>query len=311
MQGAPARRILVTGANKGIGLAIVKAVLNDYADTFVFLGSRDVSRGEEAVATLLEEDPDLEDRVEVLEIDTSEEASVAKAAANVAAKFGRYPQPLYGIVNNAGIAGGEAEEIMSVNVEGPQRVDKAFMPLLLSSGGRIVYVSSGAAPSFVQGCSAEKQAFFTDPNLTWQDIYRRMTSCLNFPDGTSDFEANGLGAGTGMMRGWYGLSKALLNAYCVSMARQYPRLKINSCSPGFIATDLTSSVTPAWMPSCVVQFAARNFMGAKTTEEGAETPVFLLMGAPEGHGWYYGSDQQRSPLDAYRSPGSPPYTGPP
>ena len=36
----------------------------------------------------------------------------------------------------------------------------------------------------------------------------------------------------------------------------------------------------------------------------------LLFGELEGNGRYYGSDAKRSPLDKYRSPGSPPYEGP-
>ncbi len=39
------RRILVTGANKGIGLAIARAILEEHDDTFVYLGSRDADRG--------------------------------------------------------------------------------------------------------------------------------------------------------------------------------------------------------------------------------------------------------------------------
>ena len=35
------RRILVTGANKGIGLAIVKALLAASPDTMVLLGARE------------------------------------------------------------------------------------------------------------------------------------------------------------------------------------------------------------------------------------------------------------------------------
>ena len=50
-------------------------------------------------------------------------------------------------------------------------------------------------------------------------------------------------------------------------------------------------------------------MGMKSPEEGASTSVFLLMGNPEGSGHYYGSDCHRSPIEKYRSPGDPPYTG--
>ena len=49
------RRILVTGANKGIGFALVRRLLSEFSDTFVYLGSRDISRGEAAVKSLIEE----------------------------------------------------------------------------------------------------------------------------------------------------------------------------------------------------------------------------------------------------------------
>jgi hypothetical protein len=47
----------------------------------------------------------------------------------------------------------------------------------------------------------------------------------------------------------------------------------------------------------------------KIPDEGARAPRYLLFQPLEGNGRYYGSDCQRSPLDRYRAPGSPPYTG--
>ena len=49
------KKILVTGANKGIGLGIVKKLLRDFPDTYLLLGSRDVARGEAAVREILSE----------------------------------------------------------------------------------------------------------------------------------------------------------------------------------------------------------------------------------------------------------------
>jgi hypothetical protein len=51
-------------------------------------------------------------------------------------------------------------------------------------------------------------------------------------------------------------------------------------------------------------------LGMKTPREGATAPMHLLFGKLEGNGRYYGSDGKRSPLDRYRAPGSPEYTGP-
>ena len=49
------KKILVTGANKGIGLGIVKKLLRDFPDTYLLLGSRDVAREEAAVREILSE----------------------------------------------------------------------------------------------------------------------------------------------------------------------------------------------------------------------------------------------------------------
>ena len=50
-------------------------------------------------------------------------------------------------------------------------------------------------------------------------------------------------------------------------------------------------------------------MGMKPPSAGAVAPTHLLFAELEGNGHYYGSDAKRSPLDKYRSPGSPAYTG--
>src|SRR5687767_1768874 len=96
------RRILETGANKGIGLAIAKRALVEHADTFVLLGSRDAERGHAAVEELAREEPAFKERLMLLEIDVSQDQSVAQAAHIMADRFGRAGS-LYGVVNNAGV----------------------------------------------------------------------------------------------------------------------------------------------------------------------------------------------------------------
>ena len=100
----------------------------------------------------------------------------------------------------------------------------------------------------------------------------------------------------------YGLSKACANALTVCLARDYPGLIINSCTPGFIETDMTR-------PFADAQGKTPREMGMKTPEDGASASVFLIMEDVPGSGMYFGSDCQRSPIDRYRSPGDPPYNG--
>ena len=82
-KGIEVKRILITGANKGIGLATVKKLLESYSDTFVLLGSRSLKRGKQALENLLKDDPELKDRVYLVQIDVEQDDSVNLAAEEV------------------------------------------------------------------------------------------------------------------------------------------------------------------------------------------------------------------------------------
>lgn len=292
------KRILVTGANKGIGLAIVGEILASREDTFVLLGARDLGRGEGALGALVERNPSWRDRVQVLQLDVADEAKVTAAAGQVVAQFGG-DSPLYGVVNNAGV-GYPASELLptlQVNTYGVRRVCQAFVPLLQPKGGRVVTLTSAAGPSFVATCGAERQRVLTDPAVTWETIEAFMAECLSVVGGESAFESRGLGSGSA-----YGISKACANAYVIALARDNPGLVINACTPGFIETDLTR-------PMATSRGMSPAEMGMKPPIDGTVSALYLLFGAPQGSGHYYGSDAVRSPLDRYRSPGDPPYTG--
>jgi NAD(P)-dependent dehydrogenase (short-subunit alcohol dehydrogenase family) len=291
-------RVLVTGANRGIGRATVSAILDERDDTSVLLGSRSVERGEEARSRLLAEDGDREGRIELIQLDVSDDASVRDAAETVASTFDE-EAPLYGIVNNAGIGdrGREMRTVLNVNTRGPHRVCETFLPLLDPQGGRIVNVSSASGPNFVSRCSPERQRFFTDPDVTWEQIEALMEECLAIAEGDGDFASAGLGDGSA-----YGLSKACLNSYTIALARRHPELTVNACTPGYIETDLTR-------PRAERRGVSPREMGMKPPDEGTTAQIHLLFEDPGGSGWYFGSDAERSPLDRYRSPGDPPYTG--
>jgi NAD(P)-dependent dehydrogenase (short-subunit alcohol dehydrogenase family) len=126
---------LVTGANKGIGFEIVKQLLAKGVD--VYLGARDVERGEKAAA---------DTGARFVQLDVTDPESVRRAAAAI--------EHLDVLVNNAGIVGGRGQEpgsadldavrlAFETNVFGVITVTDAFLPLLRESAHpRIVNVSS-------------------------------------------------------------------------------------------------------------------------------------------------------------------------
>ncbi|GMH86620.1 hypothetical protein TrVE_jg7364 [Triparma verrucosa] len=261
------RTVLVTGANKGIGRAICEKIIAEGPDDVaVLLGSRDLERGKQAAAGM---NPD---RVTVLELDVKSEESVAAAALAVKGMN----CDLIGIVNNAGIGfGNTIAETLDVNFWGTKRVCDHFMPLL-SDGGRVCNIASASGPNFVAKLSPADQAFWVG-STTWEQLEAR----IKVVTPQTDYDNTA-----------YGLSKACVNLYTKQLAAKHSTVVINSCTPGWIATDLTAG------------------MGATNPpEKGALAPMKLLFGdLGAAHGWYFGSDGLRSPLDRYRNPGDPEYT---
>jgi len=308
------KRILVTGANKGIGLAIVTKLLQDFPDTHLLLGSRDVGRGQKALQQVLDQVGDAaKDRVELIQLDVTSDESVKNAVEAVKAKHGQ-SEPLFGLVNNAGGSSESARGTVDLNTHGLRRVCEAFVPLIQKDKGRIVQVSSGAAPMFVRTCSQDIQDFFVNSKVTWPEIEATIItpflkisedSSLDATEKAAALAAVGLSEG-GM--GAYGLSKACVNAYTLELSKRFPTLLVNSCSPGFIETDLTR-------PWADKSGKKPEEMGMLPVEKGTIAPNYLMMGDLEGDiegyesGRYYGSDGKRSPFHKTRNPGDPVYDG--
>ncbi|MGD8861927.1 MAG: SDR family NAD(P)-dependent oxidoreductase [Myxococcales bacterium] len=289
------RTILVTGANKGIGFAIAKGIVAEHDDTLLLLGSRDRERGEAAVQALVEAVPGADGRAALVEIDVASDDSVAAAAKAVQTRSD--VDSLHGLVNNAGVGAGSLSQVLNVNTRGVHRVCEAFIPLLDPQHGRVVNVTSAAGPNFVAECSEGMKRFFLDGGTEWEDLDRLMREAVAMEGNAEAFQKRGLGNGAA-----YGLSKACANTYTLQLARRFPGLTINACTPGFIETDMTR-------PLAESQGKSPADFGMKPPEDGARSALHLLFGEVRGSGRYYGSDCKRSPLDRYRAPGAPEYSG--
>ncbi|MBD1849393.1 SDR family oxidoreductase [Leptolyngbya sp. FACHB-711] len=137
---------LVTGANRGIGLEVVRQLAQQ--GMTVILGSRDPQKGKTAAARLSDEGLQVLPR----QLDVTNSGTIAQLAAQVDQEFGKIDV----LVNNAGILYDTwqqpstadldtVQEAFNTNTLGPWRMCSAFVPLLRrSQHGRIVNVSSEA-----------------------------------------------------------------------------------------------------------------------------------------------------------------------
>lgn len=304
------RYLLVTGPNRGLGLAIVRRCLLDEEDTCVIVGCRSVERGQAAIDMLIKENAAWQKRLLLLEIDAASDESVQAAATNLAAMLDN-KHKIYAICNNAGRAAAadgcltkeELRSILQLNTFGPKRVVDAFLGMLDATNGRIVNISSGASTKLVAHCREDRKSLLTDPRVTWEQIKSLADEALSFEGCINDFEKEGFGPvvmdGKSCRNG-YALSKALLNSYTMAAAREQPNLKINACTPGFVETDMTRNLVKAaiWPPclSCFAGFIIRK-KGGRTPDQGAMSAMYLLFGDVEGNGGYYNADAKRVPLD--------------
>ncbi|MFJ9408683.1 SDR family oxidoreductase [Streptomyces sp. NPDC101393] len=142
------RTVVVTGAGRGLGLAMARRAGED--GFRVVVAEVDAGRGEAAATGLRDAGLD----AHFVRCDVADPESVTQLAAAV-----RELGPLYGLVNNAALANGVGgkefwdidvevwDRLMTVNARSPWLVSKALLPQLLAhgTGGRIVHLASDAA----------------------------------------------------------------------------------------------------------------------------------------------------------------------
>ena len=232
------RIALVTGANQGVGKQVVKELVA--AGETVFLGSRDLARGEAAAA-------EIGPGAIPLQIDVTDAASIAAAAARIEQESGRLDL----LVNNAGISnvGGsdrtpeensarskastasldEVRAVWEVNVFGVLAVYQAMLPLLRKGvGARIVNVSSGVGSLTANA----------DPSSPYHSMFGPV----------------------------YPASKAAENAMALAMMVELEStdIKVNLVSPGYTSTALN------------------NFNGTDSIEDGSREVVRVALLGPDG-----------------------------
>ncbi len=216
-------RCLVTGASRGLGAAILAALLESHAEIDqLYAGVR------------RKQTDDTPNRLHYLNLDVAKPADVETLKALPALDL---------IVNNAGIGFGNGfAATLAVNYHGTKAVCDALLDKM-ADGGRICNIASASGPMYVSALGdADERALLTAkvPSIDELDAL-----ALKYA-GMTDYENSA-----------YGLSKALVNAYTRALAAAHPRLTIVSVTPGFLATDLTKGMGATKPPSAGVPVVER------------------------------------------------------
>ncbi|XP_065834990.1 carbonyl reductase [NADPH] 1-like [Oscarella lobularis] len=265
------RVAIITGANRGIGYAIVKALASAF-DGDVLLTARNSKLGEKAAGEL---NASGLKQIKFYQLDVTDESSIELLRKHVVSYYGGVDV----LVNNAGVLyktastvplPEQARETVKVNFTAVLNLTKALMPFLRSHS-RVVNVSSQLGKLGKLKSTVLKAKFASD-SLQESELVDLMNQFVK------DVEA-----GVHIERGWppessaYYTTKIGLNALTKILAKDAAALSgkedilINTCCPGWVKTEMSG-------PGAT-----------KSPDEGAETPVYLAtlpQGSPAGKFFY-------------------------
>ncbi|XP_038222173.1 carbonyl reductase [NADPH] 1-like [Zerene cesonia] len=244
---------IVTGSNKGVGFGTVKELCKRGVGV-VYLTSRDINRGKEAIEILEKENL----HPQFHQLDVSNEESVKAFAQYIKEKH----NGLDILINNAGLLDPDfykinyedAKRVIDTNYYGVLLMQKYFFPLL-KENGRVINVSSswGHITNIKNSYWIQR---LTKENISLEDtdafINWFLDSIKNGTVKEEDFVSYTVLA--------YRVSKVALCALTRIQQKQAGKnISINSLHPGFVRTNMTKGA------------------GDMSAEDAGITPVYLAL----------------------------------
>ncbi|WP_026705888.1 SDR family NAD(P)-dependent oxidoreductase [Flavobacterium soli] len=231
------KSVLITGANRSIGLETAKQLSEK--GLFVYLGTRDLEKGEAVVNELSRNGFQ---NIKAIAIDVTKPDSILEAKNRIEKEQGK----LDILINNAGISGefpqnaattsiADIQTVFDTNFFGVISVTQAFLELLKKSDSpRISNITSGLG----------SLTLHSDPSWKYYDFKSAS----------------------------YGTSKSALNAYSIVLAYDLKDLpfKVNVIDPGYTATDFNHHNGPG-----TAENAATFIIKHTLTDQNAPTGKFF------------------------------------
>ncbi|GAA1144713.1 NAD(P)-dependent dehydrogenase (short-subunit alcohol dehydrogenase family) [Kitasatospora gansuensis] len=260
---------VVTGANQGLGLALVRGLGHRLGEGgVVYLTARDRTRGEEAVRLL--ESEGLRPRLALL--DVRDDASVRELADRLRAEHGGVDV----VISNAAARitpdrpqAEQVGEFVDTNNHGTYRMIKAFVPLL-NDGARFVVVASSFGS--VRNLPSKLHDRFDERKVTLEEIEQSM-----------DEYAGLVQDGQAKIKGWPDWINVPSKVGQVASVRVLARSLEDAADRDILVA--------AACPGLVDTAASRPWFGdmsaALSPDQAAEDVLWLALAAPgsrEGHG---------------------------
>lgn len=248
------KSVLVTGANRGIGLEICRQL--DELGFTVILSSRNFSKGMEVASSLSA-------NVIVKQLDVTNEDSIQRLFEFVKKEYGH----LDGLINNAGLGTSYTFEEKSFLSAAKKTIDKTFpstKKAIKKSVPILKKVGLVPPPRNVLNFSLSHTRQLMETNFygAWRMIQVFTPLMLKSKNGRIINISSGMGELINLKGDYpaYRISKSSLNALTIMCSKELEGygLKVNAMCPGWVKTDMGGPDAP------------------REVNEGADTAVWLL-----------------------------------